>query len=108
MDRLLMTESPVIVPSSPSLSAVQIVAALSDRASGVSARELARLNGRGSFDSATNAEITATLERIIDALLGHACRHITEHADTPVGQRHAIALQELFALEPSSESGPAW
>ncbi|MGP4105192.1 hypothetical protein [Nonomuraea sp. KM90] len=111
MDRLLMTPPmAVTTPAPQATSADHIVAALRDKAAHVNDNELARLTARIRLDAATLAEITATVNRVTDTLLEHACTRISTHAGTPAGERYVTAARELFALPADSgqRSGNGW
>ncbi|MDB1087885.1 glutamyl-tRNA reductase [Streptomyces sp. ACA25] len=79
------------------------VVALRAMASGVVAGELNRLEGRlPDLDEKQRAEVTRTVRRVVDKLLHAPTVRIKELAREPGGADYAVALRELFDLDPQT------
>jgi glutamyl-tRNA reductase len=85
-------------------SPAEVATALRSKASAVIGSELDRLHTRVGLDDRTRSEVATTLDRIAGALFDTACTQLTDHTGSPMGERYASALQQLFALVPDSDS----
>ncbi|MEX2290772.1 MAG: glutamyl-tRNA reductase [Mycobacteriales bacterium] len=76
------------------------VVALRSRADEVVDAELTRLTARlPSLDDAANAEVQATVRRVVDKLLHTPTVRVKELHEAPEGLSYAEALRELFGLD---------
>lgn len=76
------------------------VVALRTMADDVVQAELSRLRGRlPDVDGRTEAEIAATVRRVVDKLLHEPTVRVKELAASPGGASYEFALRELFALD---------
>jgi glutamyl-tRNA reductase len=79
------------------------VVALRAMASDVVAAEMGRLEGRlTGLDERQRAEITQTVRRVVEKLLHAPTVRIKELAQEPGGADYAVALRELFNLDPQA------
>jgi glutamyl-tRNA reductase len=79
------------------------VVALRAKAAGVVAAELDRLVTRvPDLDERARAEVAATVRRVVDKLLHAPTVRVKELAEGPGGQEYAVALRELFDLDPAT------
>jgi glutamyl-tRNA reductase len=79
------------------------VVALRTMADDVVAAELARLRGRvPNLDQRTEAELAATVRRVVDKLLHEPTVRVKELAAEPGGASYESALRELFSLDSSA------
>lgn len=79
------------------------VAALRSRAAALVEVELARLAGRlPELDGAARAEVEIALRRVVAALLHTPTVRVKELATAPGGEAYALALRELFELDPQA------
>ena len=84
------------------------VVALRSKAAEVVEAELARLSGRlPDLDAKAQAEITQTVRRVVDKLLHAPTVRVKELATAPGGDSYAIALRELFDLDPKAPQAVA-
>ena len=79
------------------------VVALRAMASEVVSTELERLDGRlPELDSRVRAELTQTVNRVVDKLLHSPTVRVKQLAGEPGGASYAEALRELFDLDPGA------
>ena len=79
------------------------VAALRGMASEVVEAELARFDGRVSgLDAKARAEVANTVRRVVDKLLHEPTVRVKQLASDPGGTSYAVALRELFNLDPAA------
>ncbi|MFX4295304.1 glutamyl-tRNA reductase [Streptomyces bohaiensis] len=79
------------------------VVALRSMARDVVAAEMSRLEGRlPGLDERERTEITRTVRRVVDKLLHAPTVRVKELAQEPGGADYAVALRELFDLDPQA------
>ncbi|MGH6657318.1 MAG: glutamyl-tRNA reductase [Actinocrinis sp.] len=79
------------------------VTALRGMAADVVEAELARFDGRAAaLDAKTRAEVANTVRRVVDKLLHEPTVRVKELASDPGGTSYAVALRELFNLDPAA------
>ncbi|WP_308198399.1 glutamyl-tRNA reductase [Actinomadura terrae] len=79
------------------------VVALRSKAAEVVRSELARLGGRlPELDERARKEIDQTVRRVVDKLLHAPTVRVKELAAAPGGDSYAVALRELFDLDPKA------
>jgi glutamyl-tRNA reductase len=79
------------------------VAALRGMAAEVVAAELARFDGRlPELDARTRAEVANTVRRVVDKLMHEPTVRVKQLAADPGGTSYAVALRELFNLDPAA------
>jgi glutamyl-tRNA reductase len=79
------------------------VTALRGMAAEVVEAELARFDGRVSeLDPKTRAEVANTVRRVVDKLLHEPTVRVKQLATDPGGTSYAVALRELFNLDPAA------
>jgi glutamyl-tRNA reductase len=79
------------------------VAALRGMAAEVVEAELARFDGRVSgLDDKARAEVANTVRRVVDKLLHEPTVRVKQLASDPGGTSYAVALRELFNLDPAA------
>jgi len=79
------------------------VVALRAKASEVVRGELDRLDGRlPELDARVRAELTQTVNRVVDKLLHSPTVRVKQLAGEPGGASYAEALRELFELDPAA------
>ncbi|MFI6321352.1 glutamyl-tRNA reductase [Nonomuraea sp. NPDC050556] len=77
------------------------VVALRSKAAGVVEAELGRLLMRvPDLDGKVRAEVTQTVQRVVDKLLHEPTVRVKQLATSPAGDHYAEALRELFDLDP--------
>lgn len=77
------------------------VVALRSKAAGVVEAELGRLLMRvPDLDGKLRAEVTQTVQRVVDKLLHEPTVRVKQLATSPAGDHYAEALRELFDLDP--------
>jgi glutamyl-tRNA reductase len=91
-----------------SVQVAPTVAALRGKAATVVDSELARLMGRlPDLDAKARNEIATAMSRVVDKLLHAPTVRVKELADGPGGDAYAVALRELFGLDPSAPEAVA-
>jgi glutamyl-tRNA reductase len=85
-----------------SVQVAPTVVALRSKAESVVEAELVRLAGRIDLDHKTEAEVAATVRRVVDKILHAPSVRVKQLADVPGGDKYAEALRELFELDPSA------
>lgn len=86
-----------------SLHVAPTVAALRARAAQVVDAELLRLDGRlPGLDARTRGEFAQSVRRVVDKLLHDPTVRVKELAERPGGDAYAVALRELFGLDPAA------
>jgi glutamyl-tRNA reductase len=84
------------------------VVALRTRADALVEAEVARLEGRlPQLDDRARAEISASLKRVVGALLHAPTVRVKELTDAPAGLSYADALRELFELDRAAPAAVA-
>lgn len=79
------------------------VTALRGMAAEVVEAELARFDGRvPELDAKTRAEVANTVRRVVDKLLHEPTVRVKQLASDPGGTSYAVALRELFNLDPAA------
>jgi glutamyl-tRNA reductase len=79
------------------------VIALRDMAADVVDAELARFDGRvPDLDVKVRAEVANTVRRVVDKLLHEPTVRVKQLASDPGGTSYAVALRELFNLDPAA------
>jgi glutamyl-tRNA reductase len=79
------------------------VAALRGMAAEVVEAELARFDGRmPGIDGKARAEVANTVRRVVDKLLHEPTVRVKQLASDPGGTSYAVALRELFNLDPAA------
>ena len=79
------------------------VTALRGMAADVVEAELARFDGRlPELDAKARAEVANTVRRVVDKLLHEPTVRVKQLASDPGGTSYAVALQELFNLDPAA------
>jgi glutamyl-tRNA reductase len=79
------------------------VTALRGMAAHVVDAELARFDGRTQeLDARTRAEVANTVRRVVDKLLHEPTVRVKQLASDPGGTSYAVALRELFNLDPAA------
>ena len=79
------------------------VTALRGMAAHVVEAELARFDGRTQeLDARTRAEVANTVRRVVDKLLHEPTVRVKQLATDPGGTSYAVALRELFNLDPAA------
>ncbi len=79
------------------------VTALRGMAAEVVEAELARFDGRlPELDAKARAEVANTVRRVVDKLLHEPTVRVKQLASDPGGTSYAVALQELFNLDPAA------
>jgi glutamyl-tRNA reductase len=79
------------------------VTALRGMAAEVVEAELARFDGRVSdLDAKARAEVANTVRRVVDKLLHEPTVRVKQLASDPGGTSYAVALRELFNLDPAA------
>jgi glutamyl-tRNA reductase len=65
--------------------------------------ELARFDGRlPELDAKARAEVANTVRRVVDKLLHEPTIRVKQLASDPGGTSYAVALRELFNLDPAA------
>jgi glutamyl-tRNA reductase len=65
--------------------------------------ELARFDGRlPELDAKARAEVANTVRRVVDKLLHEPTVRVKQLASDPGGTSYAVALRELFNLDPAA------
>jgi glutamyl-tRNA reductase len=85
-----------------SVQVAPTVVALRSKAESVVEAELARLAGRLELDDKAEAEVAATVRRVVDKILHAPTVRVKQLADVPGGDKYAEALRELFELDPAA------
>ncbi|MDX6203203.1 MAG: glutamyl-tRNA reductase, partial [Frankiales bacterium] len=85
-----------------SVEVAPTVVALRSKAESVVEAELARLAGRLDLDDRAEAEVAATVRRVVDKILHAPTVRVKQLADVPGGDKYAEALRELFELDPAA------
>jgi glutamyl-tRNA reductase len=85
-----------------SVEVAPTVVALRSKAESVVEAELARLAGRLDLDARAEAEVAATVRRVVDKILHAPTVRVKQLADVPGGDKYAEALRELFELDPAA------
>jgi glutamyl-tRNA reductase len=79
------------------------VVALRGMAADLVGAELARFDGRTpALDAKTRAEVANTVRRVVDKLLHEPTVRVKQLASDPGGFSYAVALRELFNLDPAA------
>jgi glutamyl-tRNA reductase len=90
------------------LAVAPTVTALRSRAQEVVTAELARLDGRlPDLDAGTRAEVADAVRRAVEKVLHTPTVRVKELASTPGGDQYALALRELFGLDPATAESVA-
>jgi glutamyl-tRNA reductase len=85
-----------------SVQVAPTVVALRSKAESVVEAELLRLAGRIELDDKAEAEVAATVRRVVDKILHAPSVRVKQLADAPGGDKYAEALRELFELDPAA------
>ena len=84
------------------------VTALRARAAEVVDAELARLDARlPDLDATARAEVSRTVHRVVQTLLHAPTVRVKQLAEQPGGGAYAVALRELFDLDPAATAAVA-
>ncbi|HEY9473916.1 MAG TPA: glutamyl-tRNA reductase, partial [Mycobacteriales bacterium] len=101
--RIVGEEVAAYLRAQRSMDVAPTVAALRARAAQVVDAELVRLDGRlPGLPGNVRDEIDRTVRRVVDKLLHAPTVRIKELADEPGGGAYAVALRELFGLDPAA------
>jgi glutamyl-tRNA reductase len=101
--RIVADEVAAFVGWQRASSVAPTVVALRSMASEVVDAELTRLAGRvPALDGRARDEVAATVRRVVDKLLHGPTVRVKELAGEPGGHAYAVALRELFDLDPST------
>jgi glutamyl-tRNA reductase len=100
--RIVADEVATFLTWQRSVQVTPTVVALRSKAESVVAAELARLAGRVELDDKAEAEVAATVRRVVDKILHAPSVRVKQLADAPGGDKYAEALRELFELDPAA------
>jgi glutamyl-tRNA reductase len=100
--RIVAEEVATFLAWQRSIQVAPTVVALRTKAESVVEAELARLLGRVALDGRTEAEVAATVRRVVDKILHAPTVRVKQLADAPGGAKYAEALRELFELDPGA------
>jgi glutamyl-tRNA reductase len=85
-----------------SVQVAPTVVALRAKAELMVEAELQRLRGRVELDDKAEAEVAATVRRVVDKILHTPTVRVKQLAEAPGGASYAEALRELFELDPGA------
>ncbi len=106
--RIVTEEVAAYLSAVRAASVAPTVVALRTKAADVVDTELSRLTGRlPELEGADRDEIAQAMRRVVDKLLHAPTVRVKELADSPGGDSYAVALRELFDLDPKAPEAVA-
>ncbi|SEG29331.1 glutamyl-tRNA reductase [Thermomonospora echinospora] len=106
--RIVAAEVAAFLNAARAAAVAPTVVALRSKAAEVVEAELTRLTGRlPALDERDRAEIAQTVRRVVDKLLHAPTVRVKELAAAPGGDTYAVALRELFDLDPKAPEAVA-